>query len=75
MRLYIHLLSSLFHDGGRYHINPSIDLLCKTDWFLYDNGLRHERVKITSLDLKWLVPFVILQISHDIYLYEKTLWS
>ena len=24
-----------FHDGGRYHI----------DWFLYDNGLRHERVK------------------------------
>ena len=24
----------------------SIDLLCKSmDWFLYDNGLRHERVK------------------------------
>ena len=26
--------------------NQSIDLLCKSvDWFLYDNGLRHERVK------------------------------
>ena len=25
--------------------NQSIDLLCKSmDWFLYDNGLRHERV-------------------------------
>ena len=26
------------HDGGRYHIEIS-------PWFLYDNGLRHERVK------------------------------
>ena len=26
--------------------NQSIDLLCiSMDWFLYDNGLRHERVK------------------------------
>ena len=26
--------------------NQSIDLLCKSmDWFLYNNGLRHERVK------------------------------
>ena len=26
--------------------NQSFDLLCKSrDWFLYDNGLRHERVK------------------------------
>ena len=26
--------------------NQSIDLLCKSmDWFLYDNGLHHERVK------------------------------
>ena len=26
--------------------NQSIDLLCKSmDWFLYDNSLRHERVK------------------------------
>ena len=25
--------------------NQSIDLLCKSmDWFLYDNGLRYERV-------------------------------
>ena len=27
------------------HRNQSIDLLCKSvDWFLHDNGLRHERV-------------------------------
>ena len=27
--------------------NQSIDLYCKSmDWFLYDNGLRHERVKL-----------------------------
>ena len=30
--------------------NQSIDLLCKSmDWFLYDNGLRHERVNVISL--------------------------
>ena len=29
--------------------NQSIDLLCKSmDWFLYDNGLRYERVKYDS---------------------------
>ena len=29
--------------------NQSIDLLPKSmDWFLYDNGLRHERVNIRS---------------------------
>ena len=30
----------LFHDGGRYHIETK-----SMDWFLYDDGLRHERVK------------------------------
>ena len=30
--------------------NKSIDLLCKSmDWFLYDNSLRHERVKQETL--------------------------
>ena len=34
--------------------NPSIDVLCKSmDWFLYDIGLRHERVKI------WAKIFII----------------
>ena len=29
--------------------NQSIDLLCKSmDWLRYDNGLRHERVKVVS---------------------------
>ena len=32
----------LFHDGGRYHIETSASK--SMDWFLYDNGLRHERV-------------------------------
>ena len=32
-------------DGGRYHTETT-PLLCKSmDWFLYDIGLRHERVK------------------------------
>ena len=50
--------------GGRYHIetspftlrrplsyrNQSIRLRSKSmDWFLYDNGLRHERVKIAIM--------------------------
>ena len=34
-------LFELFHDGGLYHIETM-------DWFLYDNGLRHERVKATN---------------------------
>ena len=30
--------------------SKSIDLLCKSmDWFLYDNGIRHERVKFVQL--------------------------
>ena len=30
--------------------NQSTDLLCKSlDWFLYDNGLRHERVKAKAI--------------------------
>ena len=32
--------------------NQSIDLLRKSmDWFLYDNGLRHERVKVNVPEL------------------------
>ena len=32
--------------------NQSIDLLCKLmDWFLYDNGLRHERVDIFNFSI------------------------
>ena len=30
--------------------NQSIDLLCESiDWFLYDMGVRHERVKISII--------------------------
>ena len=53
-------LVELFHDGGRYHIETM-------DWFLYDNGLRHERVnckyhtwhQIWQMGL-WKTLFVIL---------------
>ena len=34
--------------------NQSIDLGSKSmDWFLYDNGLRHERVKITTVSFNY----------------------
>ena len=38
----------LFQDGGRYHTETS-PLICRANqWtgFLYDNDLRHERVKL-----------------------------
>ena len=35
--------------------NQSIDLVCKSmGWFLYDNGLRHERVKPFFNSVLWL---------------------
>ena len=38
-----------FHDGGRYHIET--DLRSKSmDWFLSDNDLRHERVKVNHIN-------------------------
>ena len=51
-------LKSTFHDfltlswrRPLSYRNQSIDLLCKLmDWFLYDNGLRHERVKCNILE-------------------------
>ena len=38
-----------FMTGTLSYKNQSIDLQSKSiDWFLYDNGLRHERVKANS---------------------------
>ena len=46
--------------------NQSIDLLRKSmDWFLYDNGLRHERVKTAKVgkpELKDSAIFKTIQI-------------
>ena len=44
----------LFNDGGGYHYrNQFINLLRKSmDWFLYDNGLRHERVKLSRSHIR-----------------------
>ena len=41
--------------------NQSTDFLCKSlDWFLYDNGLRHERVKNEKCfsDEKYLIQII-----------------
>ena len=46
--------------------NQSIDLLGKSaDWFLYDNGLRHERVKAKkqSWPIRGGVKIHLLKIS------------
>ena len=40
--MFSNISIKLFHDGGRYRIEISP---LSMDWFLYDNGLRHERVK------------------------------
>ena len=43
--VYYDLLTLSWRRSLSYR-NQSIDLLCKSmDWFLYDNDLRHERVK------------------------------
>ena len=42
--------------------NQSIGLLCNSlDWFLYDNGLRHERVNITFDQSDCVLVFVNIQ--------------
>ena len=42
--------------GAVSYRNQSTDLLCKSmDWFLYDNGPRHERVKLQKLHKFWCV--------------------
>ena len=42
--------------------DQSIDLLCKSmEWFLYDNGLRQERVKVIwSLAMEKLTRFLLI---------------
>ena len=45
MSLYLMWLTLLWRRPSSYR-NQSVDLLCKSmNWFLYDNGPRHERVK------------------------------
>ena len=52
--------------------NQSIDLLCKSiDWFLYDRGLRHERVE--TLYFKCLLRFWVhlWQVIHETIVLKK----
>ena len=47
--------NSLMAVAGSYR-NQSIDLQSKwMDWFLYDNGLRHERVKHVNLTVQEII--------------------
>ena len=46
---FIYRDHELFHKGGPYHINHSIDLQRKSvEWFLYDSDLFNERVKLIA---------------------------
>ena len=41
-----------FHDRGRYHIETSpLIWFGSMDWFLYDIGLRHERIKLVLFQM------------------------
>ena len=69
------------HDGGRYHIETS-PLIC-SEWFLYDIGLRHERVKrlhvfhfrITVFFLIWIFANYKLQsVRKCITWYTRCFW-
>ena len=54
--LWVYDSSQLFHDWGR-----SIDLLCESmDWFLYDNGLRHEIIDLTVPEFFYFSRRVII---------------
>ena len=51
--------------------NQSIDLQSKSmDWFLYDNGLRHERVKLIFDWIK-LIAETMLDYWQKIYILAK----
>ena len=52
--------------------NQTIDLVCNSmDWFLYDNGLRHERVSITRIDFL----NVFTKRFYDLYLLKYIHWN
>ena len=60
--------------------NQSIDLRSKSiDWFLYDNGLRHERVKKAEVYFDWLKQCnchflgIYLQDDNQDLLYSKNI--
>ena len=45
---FLHFCCTLSWRRPLSYRNQSIDLLCKSmNWFLYDSGLRHERVKVS----------------------------
>ena len=43
------------------------------DWFLFDNGLRHERVKTFFCAFTLLMQYVVLTVS-DVKFLERTLF-
>ena len=71
-KLLLQIAYSLTHSRRRplSYRNQSIDLLRKSmDWFLYDNGLRLERVNENSnVFIKYLPPQVIQSIMNKRFL-------
>ena len=56
--LFFHIYL-IFHERPLSYRNQSIDLLCKSlDWFLYDNGLCHERVKFVYVHIFIYQPLI-----------------
>ena len=59
----LHNLLTLSWQRPLSYKNQSIDLLCKSmNWFLYDNDLRHERVKSNAAYFL-RVPFIVKNAS------------
>ena len=65
----VHMLTLLWR-RPLSHRNQSINLLCKSmDWFLYDNGLRHEGVKYLIMvknKVDWIIPGILLRFYPEI---------
>ena len=70
------------HDGGCYHVIKSSHLFWKSmHWFLYDNDLRHERVKllreirIYANNLFWLILSRTKNLKFTHWISEQPKWK
>ena len=67
MRNFIIVLTLSWRRPLSYR-NQFIDLLCKSmdwmDWFLYDNGHRHERVNAKFRKFRWRIVILIWLITN-----------
>ena len=71
IRLYSDSLTLSWRRPLSYR-NQSIDLRSKSkDWFLYDNGLHHERVKRFSEQLFWILCLRFLMKTYEALSFQK----